>query len=71
MLSSSTVDLSSATYDYRKDTLYATKGVALLCGEPLVNSATQVLLAMHSYIGKSDCDLQARRRAFSPLFLPE
>ncbi len=55
------MDLSSATYDYRKDTLYATKGLALLCGEPMVSAASQVLLAMHAYIGRSDCDLHVRR----------
>ncbi len=58
LLSSSTVDLSCATYDYRKDTLYATKGVALLCGEPMVHAAWQVLTAMHAYICRTDFDLQ-------------
>jgi hypothetical protein len=55
---SSNLDLSAATYDYRNDTLYATKGVALMVSEPLVHAATKVLMAMHKYIGKSDFDLQ-------------
>ncbi len=57
MLSSSTVDLSAATYDYRKDTLYATKGVAVVCGEALVHAATAVLTAMHQYVCRTDCDI--------------
>ena len=58
LLSTSTLDLSGANYDYTRDTLYATKAVALVCAEPLVQAATTVLSAMHKYIGKSDFDLK-------------
>lgn len=57
-LSTSTLDLSSATYDYRKNTLYVTKAIAVLCAEPLVNIAQQILTSMQKYIQKSDFDIQ-------------
>ena len=66
-LSTSTLDLSSATYDYRVDTLYVMKGVALICTEPLVSLTGQILKGMHKYIGKSDYDIQvikSRKRGF-------
>ncbi len=62
-LSSSTLDLSSASYDYRKDTLYASKAVALVCSEPLVDAATKVLKSLYRYSAKSDFDLQVRMQA--------
>ena len=57
---SSNLDLSSATYDHRNDTLYATKAVAVILSEPFVHSASQVLAALHKYACKSDYDLQVR-----------
>ncbi len=54
---SSNLDLSAATYDYRNDTLYATKGVAVLLSEPLAHAATAVLTAMHKYVGNEEFDL--------------
>ena len=56
--SNSTLDLSSACYDYQKDILYVTKSVGLVLSEPLVTSAEHVLMAMHKYINKSDFDVQ-------------
>ena len=55
--SSSTVDLSSASYDCNKDTLYVTKSIALICSRPLVYITNQVLNSMYKYINKSDYDL--------------
>ena len=57
-LSSSTLDLSSAYYDYQKDILYVTKSVAFVLSEPLVSTAEHILLAIHKYINKSDFDIQ-------------
>ena len=57
-LSSSTLDLSSAYYDYQKDILYVTKSVAFVLSEPLVSTAKHILLAIHKYINKSDFDIQ-------------
>ena len=59
-LSSSTLDLSSAYYDYQKDVLYVTKSVALVLSEPLVSSAEHVLMAIYKYINKSDFDVPVR-----------
>lgn len=60
LLSTSTLDLSSASYDYRQDTLYVTKGVAFICAEPIVQVAQQVLMTMYKYICKSDYDIQVK-----------
>ena len=57
-LSSSTLDLSSAYYDYQKDTLYVTKSVAMVLSEPIVSAAESILMAIHKYINKSDFDVQ-------------
>ena len=57
-LSSSTLDLSSAYYDYQKDTLYVTKSVAMVLSEPIVSAAENILMAIHKYINKSDFDIQ-------------
>ena len=57
-LSSSTLDLSSATYDYDKDTLYVSKSVSLILSEPLVSTAGHILVTMHKYVNKSDFDIQ-------------
>lgn len=57
-LSTSTLDLSSASYDYRKDTLYVTKGISVICSQPLVHVASQILLAMNNYVGRSNFDIQ-------------
>eukprot|EP00095_Tigriopus_kingsejongensis_P007193 maker-scaffold192_size271026-snap-gene-0.15 protein:Tk07193 transcript:maker-scaffold192_size271026-snap-gene-0.15-mRNA-1 annotation:"denn domain-containing protein 5b" len=57
-LSTSTLDLSSATYDYRKNTLHVTKAIALMCAEPLVEIAHQILVSMQKYICKSDFNIQ-------------
>ena len=58
-LSASSLDLSSATYDYRKDSLYVTKAIAFLVEEPLVHVSSDVLLAMQNYICQNDFDVQA------------
>jgi hypothetical protein len=50
---SSNVDLSAATYDYRKNSLFVTKAVALICSEAMVSVATQVLESMLNYVKKS------------------
>ena len=55
---SSTLDLSGASYDYRRDTLYATKSIAVILSDTLVTMASQVLVAMQKYINKSDFDVQ-------------
>jgi hypothetical protein len=52
--------LSCASYDYRRDTLYATKSIALILSDSLVSMATQVSLAIHKYINKSDFDVQVQ-----------
>lgn len=57
-LSSSTLDLSDASYDYRKSVLYVTKAIALVLSEPLVFAAEKVLTSMQKYICKNDYDLQ-------------
>ena len=57
-LSSSTFDLSEASYDYRKSVLYVTKAIALIINEPLVFAAEKVLLTMQKYVCKNDFDLQ-------------
>lgn len=59
-LSGSTLDLSSAYYDYQKDILYVTKSVALVLSEPLVSTAEHILMAIYKYINKSDFDAQVR-----------
>ena len=64
-LSTSTLDLSSATYDYRKDTLYVTKAVAVVLAEKLVRTASKVLLAMHKYISRADFDIQVEKRGLT------
>ena len=60
---SSNLDLSAATYDYRNDTLYATKAVAVILSEPFVHSASQALAALHKYTCKSDYELQVRLKS--------
>jgi hypothetical protein len=35
------LDLSGASYDYRRDTLYATKSVAVILSDSLVSMASQ------------------------------
>ena len=62
---SSNLDLSSATYDHRNDTLYATKAVAVILSEPFVHSASQVLAAMHKYACKGDYDMQTLEGAIN------
>ena len=57
-LSSSTFDLSEASYDYRKSVLYVTKSIALILNEPLIFAAEKILLTMQKYVCKSDFDLQ-------------
>ena len=57
-LSSSTLDLSSAYYDYQKDILYVTKSIAMVLSEPMVSTAENILLAIYKYINKSDFDIQ-------------
>ena len=57
-LSASTLDLSSATYDYRKDTLYTTKAIAFILTEPLVEIAGQILTSMQKYVCRDDFDVQ-------------
>ncbi len=56
-LSSSTLDLSEATYDYRNSVLYVTKAIAILVAEPLVAAASRVLTTMQKYVCKTDYDL--------------
>ena len=56
-LSSSTLDLSEASYDYRKSVLYVTKAIALILNEPLVFAAEKVLTTMQKYVNKNDYDL--------------
>lgn len=56
-LSNSTLDLSEASYDYRKSVLYVTKAIALILNEPLVFAAEKVLTTMQKYVKKNDYDL--------------
>ena len=56
-LSSSTLDLSEASYDYRKSVLYVTKAIALILNQPLVFAAEKVLTTMQKYVSKNDYDL--------------
>jgi len=56
-LSGSSLELSSSSYDYRKDTLYATKSIALICSRSLPHTANQVLHSIHRFINRSDYDI--------------
>jgi hypothetical protein len=56
-LSNSTLDLSEASYDYRKSVLYVTKSIAVILSEPLVFAAEKVLTTMQKYVCKNDYDL--------------
>ncbi len=56
-LSSSTLDLSDASYDFRKSVLYVTKAIALILNEPLVYAAEKVLSTMQKYVCKHDFDI--------------
>ena len=50
---------------YRNDTLYATKAIAVILSEPFVHSASQVLAAMHKYACKGDFELQTLEGAIN------
>ncbi|XP_023347646.1 DENN domain-containing protein 5B, partial [Eurytemora carolleeae] len=56
-LSGSTLELSTASYDYRNDTLYATKSISLICSLPLQHAASQVLHSIHRFINRTDYDI--------------
>jgi len=56
-LSGSSLDLSEARYDFRKDSLYVTKSISVICSQPFVNTSTQVLHSIHKYINKHDYDI--------------
>ena len=51
------MDLSEASYDYRKSVLYVTKAIALILNQPLVFAAEKVLTTMQKYVSKNDYDL--------------
>ena len=57
-LSGSSIDLSGAKYDYRKDTLYVTKSISIICSQPFVNTSSQVLQSILKYVSRPDYDLQ-------------
>merc|ERR1719312_312517 len=56
-LSGSSLDLSSANYDFRKDTLYVTKSISIICSQPFVNTSTQVLNSICKFISRNDYDI--------------
>jgi hypothetical protein len=56
-LSGSNLDLSEAKYDYRKDTLYVSKSISIICSQPFVNTSTQVLHSIHKYVSRNDYDI--------------
>jgi hypothetical protein len=43
------LDLSEASYDYRKSVLYVTKAIALILNEPLVFAAEKVLQTINMF----------------------
>jgi len=57
-LSGSSLDLSEAKYDFRKDTLYVTKSLSIICSQPYVKTSSQVLHSIYKYICRPDYDLQ-------------
>ena len=57
-LSGSSIDLSGAKYDFRKDTLYVTKSISLICSQPFVNTSSLVLKSIYKFISRHDYDLQ-------------
>jgi len=56
-LSGSSLDLSSAKYDFRKDTLYVTKSISIICSQPFVTTSTQVLNSICKFISRNDYDI--------------
>merc|ERR1719312_1369730 len=56
-LSGSTLDLSGAKYDFRKDTLYVTKSISIVSSYSFVNTSSQVLLSIQKFISRSDYDI--------------
>lgn len=56
-LSGSSLDLSGARYDFRKDTLYVSKSISIICSQPFVNTSSQVLHSIHKFINKHDYDI--------------
>merc|ERR1719312_1997656 len=56
-LSGSTLDLSGAKYDFRKDTLYVTKSISIVSSYSFVNTSSQVLQSIHKFISRSDYDI--------------
>merc|ERR1719320_484885 len=57
-LSGSSLDLSGAKYDFRKDTLYVTKSLSIICSQPYVKTSSQVLHSIYKYIFRQDYDIQ-------------
>ena len=71
-LSGSSLDLSGAKYDFRKDTLYVSKSISVICSQPYVRTSSQVSLifpgqgdirvlqvlhSIHKYVSRADYDI--------------
>ena len=56
-LSGSTLDLSGAKYDFRKDTLYVSKCISIISQHSFVNTSSQILHSILKFISRSDYDI--------------